>query len=100
MIVRIKGYLTFRPVSGDRRFELPDDMNCTLRALLDILAQEIGGEVTALLMDSRSGGIKSDIAILVNGRSIKHLLSDLETELGDGDEIAIFPPIMGGSIPS
>ena len=99
MDVRIKGYLTFRSVIGDRRFELPADMKCTLHAMLDILAQEIGGEFTALLMDIRSGSIRSDIAILVNGRSIKHLPSGLETELIDGDEIAIFPPIIGGSLP-
>lgn len=99
MIVRVKGYLTFRAVIGDRSLDLPDDRTCTLRTLLNMLAQEIGGENAARLMHSHTGNLQADIALLVNGRSIKNLTSDLDTELEDGDEIAIFPPIMGGRLP-
>ncbi len=99
MIVRIKGYLTFRAVVGDRRLDLPDDPTCTLRKLLEMLAQDIGEENAARLMDSRTGDLQADIALLVNGHSLKNLPSQLETVLEDGDEIAIFPPIMGGRLP-
>jgi MoaD family protein len=99
MIVRVKGYLTFRAVVGDHRLDLPDERICTLRTLLDRLEQDIGGENAARLMDSRTGDLQADIALLVNGHSIKNLPSKLETVLEDGDEIAIFPPIMGGRLP-
>ncbi len=99
MIVRVTGYLTFRAVVGDRRLDLPDDRTCTLRTLLDMLEQDIGGDNAARLMDSRTGDLQADIALLLNGHSIKNLPSKLETVLVDGDEIAIFPPIMGGRLP-
>ena len=39
--------------------------------------------------------LKPFIIILKNGRHIQHL-NGLETELEEGDNIAIFPPIAGG----
>ena len=34
--------------------------------------------------------------ILVNGRNLRNLPGQLEFELKDGDEVALFPPAMGG----
>ena len=41
------------------------------------------------------GKIKEFYKIFVNGRDVEYL-KGLETELRDGDEVAIFPPIAGG----
>lgn len=37
------------------------------------------------------------MALIINGRSYRNLPDQLETELQDGDEVAIFPPMAGGS---
>lgn len=42
------------------------------------------------------GKVKTFYKIFVNGRDVEHI-KGLDTELKDGDEIAIFPPIAGGS---
>jgi len=43
----------------------------------------------------RSGQIKPDVNILKNGRHINYL-NGIETEVEEGDTIAIFPPVLGG----
>ena len=43
----------------------------------------------------RSNKIRSDVTILKNGRNI-HFLDGIQTELEEGDTIAIFPPVYGG----
>ena len=41
------------------------------------------------------GHLRSDVKILRNGRNIV-FLEGLDTELNNGDAIAIFPPVVGG----
>jgi len=41
------------------------------------------------------GHIRSNLTILKNGRNIE-LLSGLDTELNDGDKVAVFLPVYGG----
>jgi len=43
-------------------------------------------------------GIRDFYKVFVNGRDIYHL-GGLETELKDGDVVAVFPPVAGGSEP-
>jgi molybdopterin synthase sulfur carrier subunit len=44
---------------------------------------------------SDGGNLRSDVKILRNGRNIV-FLNGLDTELNNGDTIAIFPPVVGG----
>jgi sulfur-carrier protein len=41
------------------------------------------------------GHLRSDVKILRNGRNIV-FLQGLDTELNNGDTIAVFPPVVGG----
>ena len=43
-----------------------------------------------------SQDLSQHIIVLVNGRHVSHLPNGLSTELNDGDEVALFPPIAGG----
>jgi molybdopterin synthase sulfur carrier subunit len=93
VIVRVKGYLTFRQFVGDRRVELETEE--TLGTLLETLAVEIGDPFRHQVFAGQ-GGLQERVAVLVNGRSYSCLPEGLETRLQDGDEVAIFPPVMGG----
>ncbi len=48
-----------------------------------------------MLYDSNTGEIKGYLQFLVNGRSLSSS-SGLESELSDGDVLAILPPVSGG----
>ena len=43
----------------------------------------------------QSNGIRADVSILKNGRNI-YFLDGTQTELEDGDTVAIFPLMVGG----
>lgn len=63
-----------------------------IRSLLEILCSS--QERRRELFDDH-GGIRSDLTILRNGRNIV-FLSGLDTELNDGDAVAILHPLCGG----
>ncbi len=96
MKIRVRGYLTFKEVIGDRLLQINDAEKVTLAGLLEKLSLECGDEVGTILFDPEIRGVRRDIAILVNGVHYTHLPDRLDSELKDGDEVAIFPPIAGG----
>ncbi len=96
MKIRVKGYFNFKKVISDlgiSEIEMADD---TLIGLFDDLSDRFGEEFTDLIYDSRTKRVRGDIRILLNGRHVVHLPKGLDTELKEGDEIALFPPVAGG----
>lgn len=95
MEIRVKGYLTLQEALGDQVFQESGFQKVTLKDLLKKLSARIvdQGEV---IFDPESGEVSQHIRILVNGCHHTHLPDKLETELKDGDEVAIFPPMAGG----
>ena len=65
MVIRVKGYLTFRELVGERRLEVAKGL--TVRALLEPLEAELGISFTVQIMDRR-GGRQQYIPVLLNGR--------------------------------
>ena len=51
MIIKVKGYLTYREVIGEREFESGDDAPVSLIEFLKDLAEELGGEPGRALFD-------------------------------------------------
>ncbi len=93
MVVRVKGYLTFHASLGERLVEVSE--GTTLLTLVDRIALEAGQTVASQLMDEQ-GMLRKQVAVLVNGHHYTDLPDGLETRLDDGDDVAIFPPMMGG----
>jgi MoaD family protein len=95
--VNVRGYLAFRDVMGGTPGRTVEAGSLTLRALLARLCSELDDEFARMVLDPASEtGIRREVAILVNGRHHTHLPGRLDTELADGDQVAIFPPVAGG----
>ena len=91
MIIKVKAFAIFRETFG-KELSLELDGKATVMDLLTGLCAP--HDAHDLIFDE-SGGIKKYVNILVNGRHIQSL-SGIKTELADGDEVAIFPPVAGG----
>ncbi len=96
MNIRVKGYLTFRDVIGDITISENEGEAYLLKQLLERLTIENEDFLGYKIFDPGDGVVREHIAVLVNGVHYSHLPNRLNTELHDGDEIAIFPPIAGG----
>ena len=93
MKVKVRFFAYLRDLTGKR---VIDEVDCeegaTISMLLDWLSSD--SRIRAVLFDENQR-IRSDITILKNGREIR-LLEGMQTRLGSGDEIAIFPMVAGG----
>lgn len=97
MRVHVKGYLTFRKLVGDRWISQDPDRPLSIRGLLGAICEQGEPSLTDQLFDSKSGLLRARVTILVNGHSISSLPDGLDSPLSDQDEVAIFPPLMGGN---
>jgi len=96
LIIKVKGYLTYRDVIGQHEVERPDDAPVTFLDFIRELAAKIGGEHGRALFDDETGTVGKSVAIMLNGVHYNHLPNRLDTVLKDQDEIAVFPPAAGG----
>ncbi|MBC8335103.1 MAG: MoaD/ThiS family protein [Anaerolineales bacterium] len=96
MIIKVKGYLTYRDVIGQREVEQRDNTPVLFLDFIRELATRIGGEHGCALFDENSRTVGQSVAIMLNGIHYNHLPERLNTVLQDQDEIAVFPPGAGG----
>jgi len=95
--VQVRGYLTLRDTVGGQPSRTVQAENMTLRQLIAHLSSELGGKFARSVLDPGSEtGILPEVSILINGRHHTHLPDRLDTQLADGDEVSIFPPVAGG----
>ncbi len=91
--VTVRMFTSLRALTGTRETELEAT---DVQEVIDILGKQFGDKLTKMLLEP-DGTLKSYFHVLVNGRHVR-LQQGLKTKLTDGDIVAIFPPIGGGSI--
>ncbi|WP_336036311.1 ubiquitin-like small modifier protein 1 [Halobacterium yunchengense] len=80
-------------VGGDRRVEVDVDPGETVGDALDALLDGRPALADRVLDDD--GDVREHINVLRNGENVRRL-DGMGTELDEGDELAIFPPVSGG----
>ena len=90
MIIRF--YATLRPLVGGRSVDLSDPPE-TIGGLLARLADDYDGLRNQLF--DEDGAVRRFVAIMVDGRDIRHL-DGLQSRIRPDSELDIFPPVAGG----
>lgn len=90
-------FTTLREITGKREetLEFSGGERVTLAKVLERLAEQYGKDFVEYVYDSKTGDVKGFLQFLINGRSAS-TLRGLETELAEGDVLAIIPPVGGG----
>jgi molybdopterin synthase sulfur carrier subunit len=94
--IKVRGYLSLRGVLEDQPFREIEAESITVRELISQVSLELEDEFPQATARSRDDGVGRHILVLVNGRHCSHLPDGLDTELRDGDQVALFPPVAGG----
>ena len=92
MKVKVKFFAPFRELFGAKESEVQLRGAPDVQALLVLLCDS--DERRDRIFD-QSGELRPYVMILKNGQPIQ-TLGGIQTELKEGDEIAIFPPVSGG----
>ncbi len=95
MKVRVHTILTFARILGDRDVEITLAPGSTVQDLLLKMKERWGEALSPHLFQPGTVVPLPHIVVMVNGRSIR-FLRGLETELREGDEVLLFPPVAGG----
>jgi len=92
MKIKVKFFATFRELFDGEVKEIGLDNGSSIQDLVNLLCDS--RQRRQKIFD-HSGGLRPYIKILKNGRHIE-FLNGIRTELGDGDVVAMFPPVGGG----
>jgi sulfur-carrier protein len=93
--VTVHTILDIKKVVGKREVQIALPRRSTVADLLEEMVKSWGEELSSLLFEPDSHEVLSHIQIMVNGRAIA-FLNGIRTELADGDEVLILPPVAGG----
>ena len=94
MKFKIKVFATIREITKTKEIELESENKITVYDAIRLLTNKYGEKLASYLLE-KSGKPKPAFLLMVNGVSVKEL-DGLETQLGDGDILAILPPVAGG----
>ena len=97
MEVKVRFFTSLREIVNKREQTLTFNAGekVTVDLVLKTLSQKIGAPFTEYVYNGKTGQPKNFLQFLVNGTSTS-TLNGLETELKEGDVLAILPPVGGG----
>jgi molybdopterin synthase sulfur carrier subunit len=95
--VSVRFFTSLREIVNKREetFKFPEGEKVTVDTVLKTLSQHHGKRFVEYVYDSKTNEVKGFLQFLVNGKSASPL-NGLQTELEDGDVLAILPPVGGG----
>jgi len=94
MKIKVRFFTSLREITGKKEDEIQSPHVITVEELLAHLSKKYGKDFTEYVYDKK-GKLQTYIQVLINGRGIKEL-QGLQTNLKQGDTVAIFPPVGGG----
>jgi molybdopterin synthase sulfur carrier subunit len=95
--VSVRFFTSLREVTNKKEetLKFPEGEKVTVEVVLKTLAQRYGKPFVEYVYDRNTGEVRSFLQFLINGKSAT-TMNGLETELEDGDVLAILPPVGGG----
>lgn len=91
--MKVRLFATLRQAAGAKEVEVDLEAGETVRHALERLV-ELHPKLKERIFDEK-GNLQRSIIILLKGRNIR-LEEGLDTVLGEGDYLALFPPVGGG----
>lgn len=97
MQVSVRFFTVLREVTGkkEENIEFAEGEKATICMVLRKLATHYGTRFSDYVYNQQTGEVKGFLQFLVNGKSTEPL-KGLETDLVEGDVLAIVPPVGGG----
>jgi molybdopterin synthase sulfur carrier subunit len=95
--VSVRFFTSLREITKrkEETLEFSDNEKATLDKVLAKLSQRYGKDFIDYVFDANTHEVRGFLQFLVNGTSAS-TLKGLQTELRDGDVLAILPPVGGG----
>jgi len=95
--VSVRFFTSLREIVNKREetLEFPEGEKVTVDTVLKTLSQHYGKRFVDYVYEGNSGEVRGFLQFLVNGKSATNQ-NGLQTELQDGDVLAILPPVGGG----
>ena len=93
--IKVQTILYLKKIVGAPEIQVSGPRGCTLQRLLEKMVNTWGDELASSLFQPNSTIILPHLRLMINGRDIG-FLDGMNTELQDGDEILILPPVSGG----
>jgi MoaD family protein len=95
--VSVRFFTSLREVTDKKEetLKFPEGARVTVEVVLKTIAQRYGNAFVEYVYDRKTGEVRGFLQFLVNGKSAA-AMNGLETELADGDVLAILPPVGGG----
>lgn len=94
--VQVKPFYNLKEIIGKPVLEMQVEEGTSVRGLLEQLTERYGPELRRALIDPESGDLRSVYRVLVTGRDVRLLDRGLQTELQEGDVIALLQALSGG----
>jgi molybdopterin synthase sulfur carrier subunit len=95
--VSVRFFTSLREIVDKKEeiLKFPEGAKVTVDTVLKTLMQRYGKRFVEYVCNSKTGEPRGSLQFLVNGKSAS-TMNGMETELEDGDVLAILPPVGGG----
>ena len=93
--VKVHTILTLKKIVGQREVEVSIPQGSNVEELLARMIKTWGEKLSSNLFEPGNNSLLPHIRLMVNGQDLR-FLNGMKTELQEGDEILILPPVAGG----